>query len=196
AQCDFRWCWTGAAAWGRVEPLGWLQGDGCGTGGGGTISNENFKRWRCAIHRHGAHGAYETTHDVVGLDDPVKSCLAGTGWRDGGGSGASFTWRRIFRMTSPWVTAAMSRSVPLMAKRAGGQIEGKHPLQEPRPAPVWRGAAGLRPFHTLLVWRRRNCAAQAAVRRQTASVPRYTRRRGTRATRTTSAQRDTTRPAK
>ena len=22
----FRWCWTGAAAWGRVVPLGWLQG--------------------------------------------------------------------------------------------------------------------------------------------------------------------------
>ena len=33
---DFRWCWTGAAAWGRVEPLGWLQGEGRGTGDGGS----------------------------------------------------------------------------------------------------------------------------------------------------------------
>src|SRR5712691_1086432 len=32
AQRDFRWCWTGAAGWGRVEPLGWLQGEGRGTG--------------------------------------------------------------------------------------------------------------------------------------------------------------------
>ena len=29
----FHWCWTGAAAWGRVAPLGWLQGDGRETGG-------------------------------------------------------------------------------------------------------------------------------------------------------------------
>ena len=27
---------------------------------------------------------------------------------------------------------------PLMAKRTGGHIQGKHSLQEPRPAPAWR----------------------------------------------------------
>jgi hypothetical protein len=59
---------------------------------------------------------------------------------------------------------------PLMAKRAGGQIEGKHPLQEPRPAPVRRGTAGLRLFHTLLARRRDNRRAQRAVRRQTAGI--------------------------
>ena len=33
----FRWCWTGAAAWGRVAPLGWLQRDGRETGGYGRL---------------------------------------------------------------------------------------------------------------------------------------------------------------
>ena len=30
----------------------------------------------------------------------------------GGGSAESFTWRRIFLITSPWVITAMSRSAP------------------------------------------------------------------------------------
>ena len=54
---------------------------------------------------------------------------------------------------------------PLMAKRAGSQIEGKYPLQELRPAPVRRGAAGRRLFHTLLARRRDHRLAQRAVHR-------------------------------
>src|SRR5262245_41903867 len=60
---------------------------------------------------------------------------------------------------------------PLMAKRADSYIQSKHPLEQPRPAPVWRGMAGLRLFHALLAWCRGDRAAQAAVRRQTASIP-------------------------
>src|SRR5262245_20721675 len=33
SEHDSRWCWTGAAAWGRVELLGSLQRGGRGAGG-------------------------------------------------------------------------------------------------------------------------------------------------------------------
>ena len=47
AQCDLRWCGTGAAAWGRVEPLGWLQREGRGTGGCGRLGGT----LRAGLHR-------------------------------------------------------------------------------------------------------------------------------------------------
>jgi hypothetical protein len=40
AAHDVLCCWTGAAAWGRVAPLGWRQGDGRETGGCGGLGGE------------------------------------------------------------------------------------------------------------------------------------------------------------
>ena len=53
---------------------------------------------------------------------------------------------------------------PLTAKRTGGHIQGKHPLQEPRPAPARRRCRRLVPLHALLTRRRRDHTAQAAMR--------------------------------
>ena len=44
-QYDVGWCWTGAAGWGRVAPLGWLQGEGRRAGGGRRRRGQ--RAWRC-----------------------------------------------------------------------------------------------------------------------------------------------------
>jgi len=49
----FHWCWTGAAAWGRVAPLGWLQGDGRETGGCGRLGG---KAGGPRVRRHPENG--------------------------------------------------------------------------------------------------------------------------------------------
>jgi len=59
---------------------------------------------------------------------------------------------------------------PMTAKRTGGHIQRKHPLQQPRPAPVRGGVAGLRLFYALLAWRRCDRPTQQTVRRQTAPI--------------------------
>ena len=50
------------------------------------------------------------------------------------------------------------------------QSEGKHPHEQPRPAPARRLGAGLGLVHTLLAWRRDDGAAQVAVGYQTAAI--------------------------
>jgi hypothetical protein len=59
---------------------------------------------------------------------------------------------------------------PALAKRTGDHLQGKHTLQEPRPAPVRRHRAGLLFLHTLLARRRENCLAQCAIGRQTPTI--------------------------
>ena len=59
---------------------------------------------------------------------------------------------------------------PALAQRTGAHLQGKHPLQEPRPAPVRRRRAGLLFLHPLLARRRDNRLAQCAMRRQTPTI--------------------------
>ena len=61
----------------------------------------------CTAHRTGGQATSPT-------NSATQSNLS---WREragamGGGSAESFRWRRIFRITSPWVIAAMIRSAP------------------------------------------------------------------------------------
>ncbi len=58
----------------------------------------------------------------------------------------------------------------LTAKWTSGHSQRQHPLQQPRPAPVRRGVAGLRLFYALLAWRRRDRPTPQTVRRQTAPI--------------------------
>jgi hypothetical protein len=53
AAHDVLCCWTGAAAWGRVAPLGWRQGDGYETGGCGRLGGEGRRTW---VRRHPQNG--------------------------------------------------------------------------------------------------------------------------------------------
>jgi hypothetical protein len=59
---------------------------------------------------------------------------------------------------------------PAPTRRATLHVEGKHPFQQARPAPVRRGAAGRRRFGTLLARRRGDEAAEPTVRRQTPTI--------------------------
>jgi hypothetical protein len=115
-----------------------------------------------------------------GLGDPVKSCLAGTGWCHGGWIRSKLHMAEDLSDDLPLGHRGNDPQRPLMAKWAGGQIEGKHPLQQTRPAPVRCGVAGIRLFPTLLAWRWRDRAAQAAVRaRQPPYRTRWTHGSGT-----------------
>jgi hypothetical protein len=58
----------------------WRQSEKTERGALGRI----YTRAEVCPHLHGAHIAYEPTHIVAGLGDPVTRCLAGTGRRDGG----------------------------------------------------------------------------------------------------------------
>jgi hypothetical protein len=62
-------------------------------------------------HLRGAHVANEATHNGVGLGNPIERCRARAG-AIGGGSAASFRWRKIFRITAAWVMAAIIRRAP------------------------------------------------------------------------------------
>ena len=117
------------------------------------------------------------------LGEPDKSCLAGTGRRDGG---------RVYRQfqmaenrtdhlgrgdggDNPQRSMTAKRKVarlppPTQWRKTGGHIQRKHPLQQPRPAPVRGGVAGLRLFYALLAWRRCDRPTQQTVRRQTAPI--------------------------
>jgi hypothetical protein len=59
---------------------------------------------------------------------------------------------------------------PTLAKRTAGHLQRKHPLEQPRPAPVRRRRAGLLFLNTLLARRRDNRLSQCAMRRQTAGI--------------------------
>ena len=87
------------------------------------------------------------------LGDPVKSFLAGTGRHDGGWVCRQFHMAEDLSDHLPLGHRSNEPQRPLMAKRAGSHIQSTHPLEQPRPAPVRRGAAGLRLFHALLAWR-------------------------------------------
>jgi hypothetical protein len=52
---------------------------------------------------------------------------------------------------------------PALAKRAAGQLQRKHPLEQSRPALVQRRRAGLLCLHALLARRRDNRLSQRAM---------------------------------
>ena len=106
-----------------------------------------------------------------GLGDPIERFLAHTGRANR---------RRVVRELQMAENLAEHLGLgdgsnnsqrPLTAKRTGGHIQSKHLLQELRPAPARRLCRGIIPLHALLTRRRRDRAAQATVRRQTAPIP-------------------------
>ena len=114
--------------------------------------------------------AYETTHVVVDLGDPVPWDLASTGRRDG-------RWvYSTFQMAEDRADHFALRhdgdepQSPALTPRAVHQLQRKHPLEQPRPAPARRSRVGLLVLHTLLAWRRDDGAAQVAVWPQTAAI--------------------------
>ena len=137
----------------------------------GHISKGILHAQRDERHLRCAHVANEPMHDGVGLGNPIERGLASTGWGN--------RWRvgRALQMAEHLLDhlglgdGGHDPERAALAKGTGAQSQGKHPLQESRPAPVRRGTAGLRLFHPLLAWRRCDRAAQVAVRRQTAPIP-------------------------
>ena len=81
-----------------------------------------------------AAGDGSVTHQARSGGGPGKGVLADTRRSDGGGSTASFRCRRIFRMTSPCVMAAMIRSVPA-DKTGNAPYPGQTPTSAVVPSP-------------------------------------------------------------
>ena len=110
--------------------------------------------------------AYETTHVVVDLGDPVPWDLASTGRRDG-------RWvYSTFQMAEDRADHFALRhdgdepQSPALTPRAVHQLQRKHPLEQPRPAPARRPGARLWLVEAWLTWRGDDALAQMAVRRQ------------------------------
>jgi hypothetical protein len=136
---------------------------------GKPMANGRAPAQPCAPSRHGAHVADEPTRVVGALGDPVTGGLAGTDRRDGG-------WVcRKFQMAEDLADDLALRDDgdepqrSALAKRAGGHIHVKYPLEQPRPAPTPRPGVRLL-GQPLLAWRGDDAPAQMAVRRQTAPI--------------------------
>jgi hypothetical protein len=118
--------WTGCVGWQRGRAL---------RDSGATRFKREFNAQRWETHLHCTHVAYETTRDTVGLGRPVERFLARTGRCD---------WRWVcsmFQMAEELADHLALRDggndpqSPALAKRAAGQNQRKHPLEQPRPAP-------------------------------------------------------------
>ena len=155
--------WRGAACTDAAPQLGRL-GRAYFKGDSTRIAKGILHAQRDDRHLHCAHVANEPTHDVIGLGNPIERGLATRAGAMAAGRPRSFRWRSICWITSALGDGGNDPQRPLLAKRTGGHIQSKYPLQEPRPAPVRRLSLCLIPFHALLAWRRgdrlrRYCAA-------------------------------------
>src|SRR5262245_24117074 len=110
--------------------------------------------------------AYETTHVVVDLGDPVAWDLASTGRRDGRGVYSTFQMAEDLADHFALRNDGDEPQSPALTPRAVHHIQRKHPLEQPCPAPARRRGARLWLVEALLTWRRDNRLTQVAVRRQ------------------------------
>ena len=136
---------------------------------------------RDEIHRCGAHLAYGPTLAWASSNTNIS-------WRRragamGGGTEASWRWRRMRVMTDSWVKVARlppptqwrkngsnDAQGATPAKRTGGHIQIKNAAEQPGPVPVRGSCLRFFAVHTLLAWGGNDRGPQLAVRRQTATV--------------------------
>ena len=173
---------------GEGSAAGGRWGDSRGTGDVGRLEGADCNGMATAprgeTSRRGAHVAPESRRDCRGLGDPIARCVASTSrgkrWRVG--CARQMTENRADHLglsdggEHPQRPLMAQRKVarlppPTQWRKTGGQIQGKPPLQEPRPTPARRRCCGLIPLHALWTRRRRDRAAQAAMRRHTAPIP-------------------------
>src|SRR5262249_31894832 len=114
--------------------------------------------------------AYEPTHVVVGLGDPVTWGLVSTGRRDGGRVYRAFQMAEDLADHLALREAGVEPQHPLVTPGAACHLQAKDPLQQPRPTPARRLGVRLLAVHPLLPECREDRPTQLAVRRQTAAI--------------------------
>src|SRR5262245_48380388 len=120
-------------------------------------------------HRHCAHVASGVTGGGRGLGYAVTGFLVGTGRRDGGWVCRKLQMAKDLADDLALRDDSDEPQRPALAKRTGGHIHVKDPLEQPRPAPARRPGVRLL-GQPLLAWCGDDAPAQVAVRRQTAPI--------------------------
>src|SRR5215831_3472249 len=97
---------------------------------------------------------------------PGKGVLADTRWGDGWWVYRQFQMLEDLPDDRALRDGGDDPQCPPLAERAARHVQGKHPLEQPRPAPAWRPRVRRLLVDTLLAGRRDDGPVQVAVRRQ------------------------------